>query len=323
MSKFRIIYSLIIVVAFLALHSQLGIETSYAVVYGLGVVLLISIIEIFISDLRSTKILSGFVGGIIFLLISYFFIKTFETIFINDAIKLGFNFIMGYIGVFIGYKNYYLIDNLFQKISKKEKFRTKILEIPKVLDTSTLIDGRIYDIVMSNFIESKIIVPSFVLKELQNIADSHDHFKRQKGKRGLDVLKRLQEQKINEVEIVDRDFPEFGSVDEKLIEFTKEINGKLVTTDFNLIKVAEIKGVRCMNINQLALALKQTIFPQDEIKITITKEGKEYGQGIGYLDDGTMVVVENGRQLIGETRDIVVTSVLQTESGRIIFGKVK
>jgi len=112
-------------------------------------------------------------------------------------------------------------------------------------------------------------------------------------------------------------------VDEKLIEFTKEINGKLVTTDFNLIKVAEIKGVKCMNINQLALALKQTIFPQDEIKITITKEGKEYGQGIGYLDDGTMVVVENGRQLIGETRDIVVTSVLQTESGRIIFGKVK
>lgn len=323
MSKFRIIYSLIIVVAFLALHSQLGIETSYAVVYGLGVVLLISIIEIFISDLRSTKILSGFIGGIIFLLISYFFIKTFETIFINDAIKLGFNFIMGYIGVFIGYKNYYLIDNLFQKISKKEKFRTKFLEIPKVLDTSTLIDGRIYDIVMSNFIESKIIVPSFVLKELQNIADSHDHFKRQKGKRGLDVLKRLQEQKINEVEIVDRDFPEFGSVDEKLIEFTKEINGKLVTTDFNLIKVAEIKGVRCMNINQLALALKQTIFPQDEIKITITKEGKEYGQGIGYLDDGTMVVVENGRQLIGEARDIVVTSVLQTESGRIIFGKVK
>jgi len=192
-----------------------------------------------------------------------------------------------------------------------------------VLDTSTLIDGRIHDIVMSNFIESKIIVPSFVLKELQNIADSHDHFKRQKGKRGLDVLKRLQEQKINEVEIVDRDFPEFGSVDEKLIEFTKEINGKLVTTDFNLIKVAEIKGVKCMNINQLALALKQTIFPQDEIKITITKEGKEYGQGIGYLDDGTMVVVENGRQLIGETRDIVVTSVLQTESGRIIFGKVK
>lgn len=324
MSKFRFIYSVLIITAFMALHGQLGIDMAYAIVYGLGVVLLINIIEIFISDLKSTKILSGFIGGLVFLLISYFLTKTFDTFFLNDAIKLGFNFILGYIGIFIGYKNYYLIDYLFQKWIRKDKsYRTKIIEIPKILDTSSLIDGRIYDIISSNFIESKILIPSFVLKELQNIADSHDHFRRQKGKRGLDILKRIQEQKNNEVEVVDIDFPAFNSVDDKLVEFTKQVGGKLITTDYNLIKVAEIKGIKCMNINQLALALRQTIFPQDEINIFIQKEGKEVGQGVGYLDDGTLVVIENGKSSIGKNQDIVVTSVLQSDSGRIIFGKIK
>lgn len=324
MSKFRFIYSVVIITAFMALHGQLGIDMAYAIVYGLGVVLLINIIEIFISDLRSTKILSGFIGGLVFLLISYFLTKTFDTFFLNDAVKLGFNFIFGYIGIFIGYKNYYLIDYLFQKWSRKDKsYRTKIIEIPKILDTSSLIDGRIYDIIASNFIESKILIPSFVLKELQNIADSHDHFRRQKGKRGLDILKRIQEQKNNEVEVVDIDFPAFNNVDDKLVEFTKQVGGKLVTTDYNLIKVAEIKGIKCMNINQLALALRQTIFPQDEINIFIQKEGKEAGQGVGYLDDGTLVVIENGKSSIGKNQDIIVTSVLQSDSGRIIFGKIK
>ncbi|MCA1927106.1 MAG: twitching motility protein PilT [Calditerrivibrio sp.] len=324
MSKFRFIYSGLIIAAFMLFHTQLSIDLAYAIVYGLGVVLLINIIEIFISDLRSTKILSGFIGGLIFLLISYFLTKTFETFFLNDAVKLGFNFIFGYIGIFIGYKNYYLIDYLFQKLIRKDKnYKTKITEIPKILDTSSLIDGRIYDIIASNFIESKILIPSFVLKELQNIADSHDHFRRQKGKRGLDILKKIQEQKNNEVEVVDIDFPTLNNVDDKLVEFTKQVGGKLVTTDYNLIKVAEIKSIKCMNINQLALALRQTIFPQDEINIFIQKEGKEPSQGVGYLDDGTLVVIENGRSLIGKNQDIVVTSILQSDSGRIIFGKIK
>lgn len=324
MSKFRFIYSGLIIAAFMLFHTQLSIDLAYAIVYGLGVVLLINIIEIFISDLRSTKILSGFIGGLIFLLISYFLTKTFETFFLNDAVKLGFNFIFGYIGIFIGYKNYYLIDYLFQKLIRKDKnYKTKITEIPKILDTSSLIDGRIYDIIASNFIESKILIPSFVLKELQNIADSHDHFRRQKGKRGLDILKKIQEQKNNEVEVVDIDFPTLNNVDDKLVEFTKQVGGKLVTTDYNLIKVAEIKSIKCMNINQLALALRQNIFPQDEINIFIQKEGKEPSQGVGYLDDGTLVVIENGRSLIGKNQDIVVTSILQSDSGRIIFGKIK
>ncbi|MEF3254593.1 MAG: TRAM domain-containing protein [Deferribacterales bacterium] len=324
MSKFRIVYSLVILGVFLLLHTQLGIDIAYAIVYGLGVVLLISLIEVFISDLKSTKIISGFIGGLIFLLISYFLTKSFDTFFLNDALKLGFNFVLAYIGIFTGYKNYFLLDNLFSRWSKKDKpYRTKIIEIPKVLDTSSIIDGRIYDIILANFIESKIVIPSFVLKELQNVADSHDHHKRQRGKRGLEVLKKIQEQQIVPVEIYEDDFPDLKTVDEKLIELTKQINGKLITTDYNLIKVAEIRGVKCMNINQLSLALRQNLFPQDEINIFVQKEGKEQGQGVGYLDDGTLVVIENGKNLIGKNVDIVVTSVLQTETGRIIFGKVK
>jgi len=294
------------------------------VVYGLGVILLINIIEILVWDLKSTRVIGGFIGGLVFLLISFLLTKTFDTFFQYDPIKLGFNFIMGYIGILLGYKNHTLVDYLMQKWSRKDKpVKTKIIEIPKVLDTSSIIDGRIYDIIMANFIESKIVIPSFVLKELQNIADSHDHFRRQKGKRGLDILKKIQEQRINEVEIVDEDFPEYNSVDEKLIAYTKKIKGKLVTTDYNLVKVADIHGVACMNINQLAIALRQTVFPQDELKITIQKEGKEQGQGVGYLEDGTLVVVENGKGFIGKTVDLIVTSVLQSESGRIIFAKIK
>ncbi|MCX8083535.1 MAG: PIN domain-containing protein [Calditerrivibrio sp.] len=324
MWKFRLIYSIVIITAFIFLRDQLGIDINYAVVYGLGVILLINIIEILISDLKSTKILAGFIGGLIFLLISYFLTKTFETFFHNDAVKMGFNFVMGYIGIFIGYKNHFLIDYLFQKWSKKERsYKTKIIEIPKILDTSSIIDGRIYDIIMANFIESKLIIPSFVLKELQNIADSHDHFRRQKGKRGLDILKKIQEQKNNPVEVIDDDYTDAQSVDDKLIACAKQLNGKIITTDYNLIKVAEIHGIVCMNINQLALALRQNVFPQDELKITIQKEGKEYGQGVGYLDDGTLVVVENGKSLIGKTVDVIVSSVLQSESGRIIFTKIK
>ncbi|ADR19007.1 PIN/TRAM domain-containing protein [Calditerrivibrio nitroreducens] len=324
MWKFRLIYSIVILTAFIFLRNQLGIDINYAVVYGLGVILLINIIEILISDLKSTKIIGGFIGGLLFLLISFLLTKAFETFFLSDPVKLGFNFIMGYIGIFIGYKNHILIDYLFQKWSRKDKgFKTKIIEIPKILDTSSIIDGRIYDIIMANFIESKIIIPSFVLKELQNIADSHDHFRRQKGKRGLDILKKIQDQKINAVEVVNDEYAEYNTVDEKLIACTKNLNGKLVTTDYNLVKVAEIHGVVCMNINQLALALRQTLFPQDEFKITIQKEGKEPGQGVGYLDDGTLVVVENGRPFIGKTVDVVVSSILQSESGRIVFVKLK
>ena len=192
-----------------------------------------------------------------------------------------------------------------------------------MLDTSTLIDGRIANIVDCGFIEGNLVIPGFVLKELQNIADSHDHLRRQKGRRGLNVLKRLQEQTNVKVEIDNTSFDEIGTVDEKLLALSMKINAAIITTDFNLMKVAEIQNIKVLNLNNLAIALRQTILPGEDLVITIAKEGKDPSQGVGYLDDGTMVVVENGKKRLGETLKVEATSLLQTESGRIIFTKVK
>jgi uncharacterized protein YacL len=319
---FRIIYSLIIFGAFVFFRGQLDIDINHAVSYALGIVLAINLVELLVKDLKSFKIIVGFVGGLVFLLISYFISKVFDTVFSNEAIKLAFYFIFVYLGVLVGYKNFSLIESFFSKKQKRYS-KTKYIIISKVIDTSTLIDGRIADIIDTGFIEGKIVIPTFVLKELQNIADSHDHLRRQKGRRGLDILKRIQEQKIVPVEISEEDFTNLGTVDEKLVFLAKQLEAKVITTDFNLLKVAEIQNVKTLNINQLAMALRQNVLPGDSLKITIQKEGKEYSQGVGYLDDGTMVVVENGRQLIGNTVDVLVTSLLQTESGRIIFTKLK
>ena len=161
------------------------------------------------------------------------------------------------------------------------------------------------------------------IEELQNIADSHDHLRRQKGRRGLNVLKRLQEQTNVKVEIDNTSFDEIGTVDEKLLALSIKINAAIITTDFNLMKVAEIQNIKVLNLNNLAIALRQTILPGEDLVITIAKEGKDPSQGVGYLDDGTMVVVENGKKRLGETLKVEATSLLQTESGRIIFTKVK
>jgi uncharacterized protein YacL len=192
-----------------------------------------------------------------------------------------------------------------------------------VLDTSTLIDGRMADIVDTGIVEGALVIPTFVLKELQNIADSHDHLRRQKGRRGLNVLKRLQEQTILPVDINNTDFSDIGTVDEKLVALAKKLKAGIVTTDFNLLKVAEIQDIPALNINNLAMAMRQTVLPGEDFEINVVKEGKEQNQGVGYLDDGTMIVVENGRKLIGKTVKVSVTSLLQTESGRIIFTKAK
>lgn len=206
---------------------------------------------------------------------------------------------------------------------KHNSTKIKIGSQPKVLDTSTLIDGRIANIVDCGFIEGSLIIPSFVLKELQNIADSHDHLRRQKGRRGLNVLKRLQEQTNIKVEIDNTSFDDIGTVDEKLLALSIKLYAAIITTDFNLMKVAEIQNIKVLNLNNLAIALRQTILPGEDLVITIAKEGKDPSQGVGYLDDGTMVVVENGKKHIGETLKLEATSLLQTESGRIIFTKVK
>jgi uncharacterized protein YacL len=191
----------------------------------------------------------------------------------------------------------------------------------KILDTSVIIDGRIADIAETGFLDGVIVIPQFVLRELQLVADSADSLKRNRGRRGLDILQRLQKVASLNIQIVEDDFPSVREVDLKLIELAKLYEGKIITNDFNLNKVAQLQGVAVLNINELANSLKPIVLPGETMRVFILKEGKEYNQGVAYLDDGTMVVVDNARKMIGKTIDISVTSVLQTTAGKMIFGK--
>ncbi|MGA8182023.1 MAG: PIN domain-containing protein [Terriglobia bacterium] len=190
-----------------------------------------------------------------------------------------------------------------------------------ILDTSVIIDGRIADICETGFIEGPLLLPQFVLRELQLVADSTDPQKRNRGRRGLDVMQRIQNTAAVQVQIVEEDFPQVREVDLKLIELAKKIEGKILTNDFNLNKVAQLQHVPVLNINELANALKPVVLPGEIMRVFILKEGKEYNQGVAYLDDGTMVVVDNAKKMISKTIDISVTSVLQTTAGKMIFGK--
>ncbi len=191
----------------------------------------------------------------------------------------------------------------------------------KILDTSVIIDGRVADICDTGFLDGVVVIPQFVLRELQQVADSADSLKRNRGRRGLDILQRIQKMAGLTVQIVENDYPNIREVDLKLIELAKEIEGKIVTNDFNLNKVAQLQGVEVLNINELANSLKPVVLPGEVMKVFILKEGKEYNQGVAYLDDGTMVVVDNARKMIGKTIDTSVTSVLQTTAGKMIFGR--
>ncbi len=191
-----------------------------------------------------------------------------------------------------------------------------------VVDTSAIIDGRIQDILKTKFLEGKIIIPRFVLKELQQIADSTDPIKRQRGRRGLEILNTIQKESGLNLSLNEEEFPEVKEVDAKLVKLAQLLQAKILTVDFNLNHVASFQGVKVLNINELANALKPVVFPGEQMQIKLLKEGKEYNQGVGYLDDGTMVVVEEARRLIGQEIKVVVTSVLQTPAGRMIFTKI-
>jgi uncharacterized protein YacL len=191
----------------------------------------------------------------------------------------------------------------------------------KILDTSVIIDGRIADIVETGFMDGTLVIPQFVLRELQLVADSADSLKRNRGRRGLDILQKIQKMTQLHVQILEDDFPNVHEVDMKLIELAKVYNCKIVTNDFNLNKVAQLHGVEVLNINELANALKPIVLPGETMRVFILKEGKEYNQGVAYLDDGTMVVVDNAKKMISRTIDISVTSVLQTTAGKMIFGR--
>jgi uncharacterized protein YacL len=193
----------------------------------------------------------------------------------------------------------------------------------KILDTSAIIDGRIADVVETGFLEGTLVVPEFVLRELQIVADSSDSSRRQRGRRGLDILQKMQAHPLLAVQIVEDDFPQIREVDLKLIELAKKMGAPILTNDFNLSKVAQLHRVRVLNLNDLANSLKPLVLPGEKMNIVVLKEGKEYNQGVGYLDDGTMVVVDHARRMIGRAVEITVTSVLQTASGKMIFGKLE
>lgn len=194
---------------------------------------------------------------------------------------------------------------------------------PKILDTSVIIDGRVADLCETGFLEGTFLVPHFILNELQHIADSSDSLKRARGRRGLDILNKIQKMVDIDVRIVEDDFPHVKEVDAKLVVLAKKVGAKIITNDLNLNKVAELQGVRVLNINELCNALRPVVLPGETIRVFVLKEGKEAGQGVAYLDDGTMIVVDNAKRCIGRNVDVVVTSVLQTTAGRMIFTRLK
>jgi uncharacterized protein YacL len=297
-----------------------------AVVPNIVVGALLGIAVIFIeSRLRQaevTNLLGALIGGAIGLGLA----KTISAaLFWADASdnRVGFfhSFILlvfPYLGIVMGARKGEWLEpqrlaGLFRDAGPQKRYR--------ILDTSVIIDGRIADVCETGFLDGTLVIPQFVLKELQLVADSSDSMKRNRGRRGLDILQKIQKMAGVDVMISDIDFPDVREVDLKLIELGRSLQGKIVTNDFNLNKVAQLRGVDVLNINELANALKPVVLPGEFMKVFILKEGKEYNQGVAYLDDGTMVVVDNARRMIGKNIDVVVTSVLQTTAGKMIFGR--
>ena len=289
---------------------------------GLGVALLIVAFEARLRDTAVTSLLGGLIGFGVGLWLSRTIVSALEwTETRNTQIQMLHGLIivvLPYLGLMLGARKGEWLEpaklvSLFKDARPQKRF--------KILDTSVIIDGRVAEIVETGFLDGTLIVPQFVLKELQFVADSSDPLKRNRGRRGLDILQRIQKMSGVEVVVSDLDFPQVKEVDLKLIELARSLLGKIVTNDFNLNKVAQLRGVEVLNINELANVLKPVVLPGEAMSVFILKEGKEYTQGVAYLDDGTMVVVDNARQRIGKNVDIIVTSVLQTTAGRMIFGK--
>jgi uncharacterized protein YacL len=291
----------------------------------LGLLIAISVIraEQAIRKVSLRVIFGGVVGMIIGLFIAFFLAYgltfvgvTWEKQQVAPWIYALLTGIMGYLGLVIGSKKIEEF-NLFGFSQAKESPDYGIL------DTSVIIDGRIADICDTGFVEGTLLVPRFVLDELQYIADSSDSMKRSRGRRGLDILNRMQRSSGINIEVVDQDFPKLKGVDAKLVAMAKKMNGKIITNDFNLNKVAELQGIKILNVNELANALKPVVLPGEVMTVKIIKDGKEPGQGVAYLDDGTMIIVDNAQKYQGSNVEVVVTSVLQTTAGRMIFSELK
>lgn len=277
-------------------------------------------------------LLFGSLGIIIGLIIAYFLNEPIQAIgikIVSQVVPIFLSILFAYFGFQVGFKRRDEFLNLLTLTRKDKKKAAASDELtmdipkPKILDTSVIIDGRIADICQTSFLEGTIIIPQFVLEELQHIADSSDALKRNRGRRGLDILNRIQKELPINVEIYEGDFEEIQEVDSKLVKLAKVMNGIVVTNDFNLNKVCEFQKVPVLNINDLANAVKPIVLPGEELLVQVIKDGKEQNQGVAYLDDGTMIVVEEGKNYIGKTIDVIITSVLQTSAGRMIFAKPK
>jgi uncharacterized protein YacL len=291
---------------------------------GAGAAALVIVFELRVRALSLRRLIGAVIGSILGIFGAFLFSLVLASSLpagsARSLLQIFVLLFMSYVGLVVGTSkgdmlNLSALGDLF---SGERQTKRNV----KLLDTSAIIDGRIADMADTGFLDGTLVIPEFVLHELQMVADSSDGSKRQRGRRGLDVLQRMQSNSLLNLQIVEDDFPQIREVDLKLIELAKELDAKIVTNDFNLNKVAHLHHVSVLNINDLANALKPVVLPGEKMNIAILKEGKEYNQGVGYLDDGTMVVVDHARRMIGRSVEISVTSVLQTASGKMIFGKM-
>jgi uncharacterized protein YacL len=301
-----------------------GLESPVAAAAGVAISLLVVAFEIRVRTVTLKRLIGAAIGSVLGILGAYLISLVLagampenkDTVpFLQLSLIVG----MAYCGLAIGAHKGDLLN--LAALGGVFGGETAAAHQIKILDTSVIIDGRIVEVAETGFLDGTIVIPQFVLRELQLVADSADSMKRNRGRRGLDMLQRIQKNADLRVQIVEEDFPQVKEVDMKLIELAKLISGKIVTNDFNLNKVAQLHGVDVLNINELANALRPVVLPGETMKVFILKEGKEHNQGVAYLDDGTMVVVDNARKLISRNVEITVTSVLQTTAGKMIFGR--
>lgn len=301
-----------------------------------GVKKLTKIVETSMENVRLIDIGLGIGGLVIGLIIAMLISFAFYQIpfpWVGGILTMIIYVVLGYIGftlpirkredILLAFQNNKREKESIVQGNQKRSTKKKGAGIPKILDTSVIIDGRIFDICKTGFIEGPLVIPVFVLNELQLISDSSDELKRNRGRRGLDILNKIQTDLEIEVQITEEDFEDTHEVDAKLVKLGKLTKGKILTNDYNLNKVATVQGVDVLNINELANAVKPVVLPGEEMKVLLVKGGKENGQAVAYLDDGTMIVVENGKKYIGSTASVLVTSILQTAAGRMIFAKPK
>jgi len=320
----RIAFLLVLSVASYFLR-PFGLNPWIAAISGAAAGALVIVFELRVRALSLRRLIGAVAGSILGIIGAFLFSLVLRNSLppgnTQSLLQIFVLLLMSYIGLVVGTSkgdllNLSALGDLFS--SERGGAKRNI----KILDTSAIIDGRIADMAETGFLEGALVVPEFVLRELQMVADSQDGSKRQRGRRGLDILQRMQGNSLLTIQIIEDDYPKIREVDLKLIELAKDLDGKIVTNDFNLNKIAHLHNVAVLNINDLANSLKPVVLPGEKMGILILKEGKEYNQGVGYLDDGTMVVVDHARRLIGRSVEITVTSVLQTASGKMIFGKM-